>query len=514
MTEQNPSRLTAATSTADFKVSSIARNSLLNFIGLVIPYFIGFLAIPFIIRKLGVERFGILSLVWVIFGYFGIFDLGLGRTTTKYIADALGKKDYEKIPQYLWTTVILQLVIGFFGLILLVVLAPLLAEHVMKIPAKYILETKVTLMLVALSLPIMLVTSSFRGVLEASQRFDLVNAIKIPVSILFYILPLIGALLNYDLRGIVILLILSRIAGLIAWLFMCLNVYPFLKGRLAFHKEVLRPLFSFSIWLMLSGVLYTILSSVDKFFIGSQISLKAVSYYSAPYEAILRLGVIPGSLSMVLFPAFSFLAAGNHLEKTEKLFGRSVKYLLLSTAPLLLLLIFYAKELLRLWLGQTFADNSALVVQLLAVGFIGNSIVVVAYNYLQGIGRVDITTKYQAFELCMFAGMLWIFINLWGINGAAFACMIRYILFTIFLFWSAFRVGHINFLAFYKSGVSRAISLIIFFGLGLFLNKMLKLEIIGALVLTCILIVSIYLYVLDDTERRILRVNLLFRKSS
>jgi O-antigen/teichoic acid export membrane protein len=73
----------------------LARNTLFNFIGQGIPLLVGLVTIPLIVHGLGAERFGLLSLTWVVLGYFTIFDLGLGRAATKYVADALarGNKD-------------------------------------------------------------------------------------------------------------------------------------------------------------------------------------------------------------------------------------------------------------------------------------------------------------------------------------------------------------------------------------------------------------------------------------
>jgi len=74
----------------------LARNTLLNFIGQILPLIVGVVTIPFVIQGLGTERFGLLSLAWVVLGYFAIFDLGLGRATTKFVAEALGRGDEKK----------------------------------------------------------------------------------------------------------------------------------------------------------------------------------------------------------------------------------------------------------------------------------------------------------------------------------------------------------------------------------------------------------------------------------
>jgi len=93
----------------------LARNTVLNFIGQALPLLVGVVTIPFIVRGLGTERFGLLSLAWVVLGYFAIFDLGLGRATAKFVAKALGKGEKDQIPQSVWTAVTAQAILGILG---------------------------------------------------------------------------------------------------------------------------------------------------------------------------------------------------------------------------------------------------------------------------------------------------------------------------------------------------------------------------------------------------------------
>jgi O-antigen/teichoic acid export membrane protein len=106
--------------------SLLVRNTGLSFIALVLPLPIAILTVPFLIRGLGTERFGLLSLAWSLIGYFNLFDLGLGRATTKFVSEALGKDQLERIPHIIWTSLALQLAIGVFGAAVLATCTPLL----------------------------------------------------------------------------------------------------------------------------------------------------------------------------------------------------------------------------------------------------------------------------------------------------------------------------------------------------------------------------------------------------
>lgn len=488
----------------DLGHKALFRNTVLNLLGLVVPLAVGFVTIPLVVRALGNERFGILALVWVVFGYFGLFDLGLGRTTTKYIADALGRNEPGKLPGYLWTTVLLQTAIGIAAALLSYLAAPLIVRRMLNIPAGFIGETVLTLRLVGLSLPVMFVSSSFRGVLEAAQRFDLVNAVKVPVNILFYVLPLAGVALGYGLPGIVVLLVVSRAAALAVWARMSFSVMPPLRTRPALDKRLVRPLFSFSGWIGLSSILYAVTTSIDRLIIGSLLTVEAVAFYSAPYEAVNRVGVIPGSLSMVLFPAFSYLDAGRKQEETEALFARSTKFLLLSTGPVLLLLMFFAGDFLRLWLGPDYAAAATLVVQVLAAGFLVNTVLAVPNNYLMGIGRADIAPKYQAVELVVYTALAWAGARFWGIAGVAAATALRLVAFTLVLWVASHKVGRVRFGYVWRNGLAAALFALGLFTAGLAANAALGFGILGAAALSAVFAAGAYFRLLDAREKAFL----------
>ena len=59
---------------------------------------IALVTIPMLIEGIGRERFGVLTLAWIILGYFSLFDLGLGRALTRLAAEKLGLGLETSIP--------------------------------------------------------------------------------------------------------------------------------------------------------------------------------------------------------------------------------------------------------------------------------------------------------------------------------------------------------------------------------------------------------------------------------
>src|SRR5579863_1716295 len=95
--------------------SLLAKNSVFNFLGQLIPMFVGVVTIPYIIRGLGPDGYGILSIAFMVLGYFSIFDLGLSRATVKFVAENLSEDRIHKVPGLVWTSLTLLLTLGSAG---------------------------------------------------------------------------------------------------------------------------------------------------------------------------------------------------------------------------------------------------------------------------------------------------------------------------------------------------------------------------------------------------------------
>ena len=157
----------------------LMRNTGINFVGQAGPLFIAFFTVPVLIQKLGVDRFGVLTLAWIVIGYFSFLDIGLGRALTKFLAERLGVGQEEGLPALVWTSLFLMLVLGLIGTVLAGLLSPWLAHRALNIPIGLQTETLYSFYMLALTIPVVITTVGIRGVLEANQRFGFINTARI-----------------------------------------------------------------------------------------------------------------------------------------------------------------------------------------------------------------------------------------------------------------------------------------------------------------------------------------------
>ena len=64
----------------------LLRNSLWNLAGSALPAIVALATVPLLIHGLGLEGFGIVTLIGSVIGYFGVLDINLSAGSIKYLA--------------------------------------------------------------------------------------------------------------------------------------------------------------------------------------------------------------------------------------------------------------------------------------------------------------------------------------------------------------------------------------------------------------------------------------------
>ena len=403
------------------------------------PLVVALLAMPVMVKELGLERFGVLTLLWMAIGYFSLFDAGLGRALTKIVAEKLGAKQEQEIPGFIWTALLIMAILGVLGALILGLISPWLILQVLKIPEGLRKETLESFFLLSLVIPILTCSLGLRGLLEAYQRFEVVNAGRIGMALLTFLGPLLVVQFSRNLVPVVAVLELGCLFECMFYLVLCLRIMAAWRREMRIQRGAIGPLFRFGGWITVSNIVGPIMVYSDRFLISVSISMAAVAYYVTPYETVTKLWFIPGALAGVLFPAFSTISQQDP-DRTALLFGRGVKTVFLVLFPITLLIVSLAHEGLALWMGKEFADHSTRVLKWLTMGVFANSLAHIPYAFIQGLGRPDVTAKLHLLELPFYLiALVWL-MAAYGIEGAGMVWFGRVLVDAILLFWMARRL--------------------------------------------------------------------------
>ena len=93
------------------RLGRLGVNVIYNVIGMVAPLGVSLFTVPLYLHAIGAARFGILSLIWLVFGYFGFFDFGLSRATTNRLAQLRDTNPRERNAIF-YTALLMNFVLG------------------------------------------------------------------------------------------------------------------------------------------------------------------------------------------------------------------------------------------------------------------------------------------------------------------------------------------------------------------------------------------------------------------
>ncbi len=415
----------------------LAKNTLYSMVAKVLPLIAGIAVLPYLISELGEYNFGILAIIWLIIGYFSMFDLGIGRAAIKQISDLIGKNEFELIPSAAWTGIITISGMGLIAGLILFFGGELILEKGFQNTS---LIANEALFYTSFAVPFIVATTGFKAILMAEQKFLAISAIQSLNSLLNYILPLILLVFfNAEFIDIIFALLLLKVAAFLSFAVSGLVSEPRLREGIQFKMEFFKVMIHFGKWVTISNIIGPMIGQLDRYFIAAFISVTAVTFYTTPLEVLSKVLLLPMALISVLFPAFSALSSRSYKQR-EQLFIDACKSVIVIVFPVLLCLSLFAGFGLEIWLGEEFRSKSTFVSRVFCVVFLMRSIALIPATYLPGMNRPDIPAKFHVIEIVIFTAILYLTAKTGDIDFVAYASLLITFLDTVLLLWSSYKL--------------------------------------------------------------------------
>lgn len=397
---------------------SVASHFAVNLGGAIVPVVVALVTVPLYIRSIGLERYGVLSIVWILLGYFGFLDLGMSRAATNALSRL--KRGEPERGEVLATSLAMNVGLGLLGAAFLFLAGDALLTRAVTMSPAVRDEALAAMPAVALLLPLAMANGVLLGALELRERFVLANGAALVQTTLGQMLPVIAALLVAPTLDVVIpTAVAARSLGIMATLVIVLREER--PVRLRFSPARLRPLLGYGGWHSISSIVGPLLVSLDQLVIARLLDASAVAHYAVPKTLIVRTQVLAGALSRTLFPRMSRAGATEARDLAE----RATVTLAFAFGACCAVGIVLMRPFLSLWIDPAFAVATGRAGEILLLGAWINGLAFVPFAMLQGQGRPDVTAKLHLLQLVPFVIILVALTTWLGIEGAAWAWTLR-----------------------------------------------------------------------------------------
>lgn len=382
---------------------------------LVFFYFI------FLARFLGAADFGkynfafAFSLIFVI-----ITALGFEHVITREIAK---KKDLslmkEESQKYLGSVLFFKI-----WLSLLMFLCVFIAINLLNYPS----ETKIIVYLISLAVIVESFTTVFYAVFRAFQNLKYEAIGFFGSYVLICGIGTWALFLGYKLIPIATIYLLGNLLNfLFAFYFICKKFgFP----KFVFEKKLAKFLLFSTLPFAFSGIFIKVYDSIDTVMLSKLKGDEIVGFYNAAFKLIFSLQFIPVVFMASIYPLMSTLFMTS-LEKLEKVFSKTFKYLLLISLPISFGISVLADKIILLMYKEEYL-GAIPALMILAFMTIFVFLNFVTGTLLNAINKQKTNMYIDACGMILNISLNCFLIPLFSLSGAAFASVIT-ISFLLFL---------------------------------------------------------------------------------
>ncbi|MBE3086787.1 MAG: oligosaccharide flippase family protein, partial [Bacteroidetes bacterium] len=349
------------------------RNTIFNIFGWIWPVGLAFFTVPYILRGLGTEAYGVFGLVSITAGYLGLLNSPMAFGNIRFMAEAYGRQDWIEFYKYVFAGLWVSLVLTGAGALVMILASGILARQVFKIPNELILDATRVFRLAAVSFFFNGITSVLQGIPSAQRKYGVLNIISVVVGTLNTIGIVVAIWLKWGLFGAVVAQLLSSlfavfVFGILA--FKLLSNSNSADIHIGPDWPTIKNLLKYSSYLFVSQVMSTIGLQLDKTLVGILFGASSVTFYTIPSKIIDQIPGLTGRFTIALYPLSAESNATGRLQELKELYVRMIRSILLLSSFIVTLIVAFSHYILALWVGNDIANKSSLLLSILALSTI------------------------------------------------------------------------------------------------------------------------------------------------
>jgi len=417
----------------DNSLKLIAKTSLIVFLGLVISKICLYAYRVIIAREFGPETYGIFSLALMILNLFvAIATLGLSDGVSRFIPFYRGKKELSKIKYLFNLSRNISLISSIIFAVILFFTSDFISINIFHNP-----NLSIFLKISSIILPFYVLSGIY---LSAIRSFELVGWYSFILNIFQNIIKLIGlialVLLGFKSSDIMYSFLIGiLVMFLFSYYIFKIKISRFILGSPdGKSKSLIRTeLFKYSLPLMFASVFSIIYYWIDSFAIGYLNNVTDVGFYNSVVPIALLLNFIPDLFIQMFYPLITKEYSNKNFKVIGELSKQVSKWIFILALPLFFIMFLFPGAVINILFGSDYLI-AANTLRILSVG----GLISILTGFLTTLLSMAGKSKTIFLNLLITSGLNLILnlilIPIYGINGAAIATTLIWILLTIILF--------------------------------------------------------------------------------
>ncbi len=402
-----------------------------------------FILTPIIIGQLGMEGYGVWTLVFSVAAYVQMTNASVGLAYTKFTAECVRRGRFEELSYIIGSgmTGLGSIAVAFWGL------AWIFGEPVMawlNVPAPLLDDSVIALLLVIGALVLRMTVGCTNEILAGLQRIDLTYRLHVLASLVEFAVVVPALLLGYGLVGLAAGHVIGQIvADLVAYVMVRrrlpeVRISPFLVSRDGFAK-----IFSVGGRFQLLWLVNTVVMQGAKLLISKLVGVEWVGIYELA-DKLINLGKTASEAVVApLMPAFASLRAAGEKARERMLFLKGSKADALMGGASFTFLALFAPAILLVWTGEE-VPQAAWTLRVLALGEASLLLTSVVSSNLRSQGQVRLELTWALVTTGILVALVIPLGPLMGFEGVIYARLLAQLIGTAWYLRAYFRVAGIT----------------------------------------------------------------------
>jgi len=413
----------------------VRHNIIANFAGKAIAAFFSLAFVPFYIKLMGVEVYGLIGIFMSLSAILSLLDLGLSTTLSRELSRLNSQNENLAQSRNLVRTFEIVYWAGglFIGLIVYI-LAPIISHYWLSTSHIDVRLIEKAIMIMGLSIALQWPGSIYTGGLMGLQRQIGVNVIKSVMTMIQHGGAVL--LLIYISPSILLFFVWQSVAGFTAtialgvWLWKCLppsDVSP------SFDVQLLIKNRRFASGMTGIAIVTVLLTQADKVILGRMLSLESFGNYVLAFNVANALQNLVTPIFSAVYPKFTQLVAEGDEKRLSDFYHLSCQFLSVVVLPVAICIAAFSREILEVWLGYTtVVEKVAPVLTLLVLGTALNALMTLPYGMQLAYGNTRLALITNLIAISIVIPLMIVLIHFYEGVGAAWAWIILNVGYLIF----------------------------------------------------------------------------------